>query len=125
MATPLRAYVEDAFSASDADACGEDFGEAQRLRDGAIGASEDASTASTAESTRAREALTTYYRALCAIESRIPISPCEGHAEVEFAWFEAGRGPRASPSSSEGRVLSARPFPPTDSSDTTPSWPHT
>ena len=103
MATPLRAYVEDAFSASDADACGEDFGEAQRLRDGAIGASEDASTASTAESTRAREALTTYYRALCAIESRIPISPCEGHAEVEFAWFEAGRGPRASPAAVSAR----------------------
>ena len=106
MAAPLRAYVEDAFSASDADACGEDFGEAQRLRDGAIRAStaaEGASTASTAEATRAREALTTYYRALCAIESRIPISPCEGHAEVEFAWFEAGRGPRASPAAVSAR----------------------
>jgi len=57
VAAPLRAYVEDAFSASDADACGEDFGEAQRLRDGAIRAStaaEGASTASTAEATRAR-----------------------------------------------------------------------
>ena len=106
MAAPLRAYVEDAFSASDADACGEDFGEAQRLRDGAIRAStaaEGASTASTAGATRAREALTTYYRALCAIESRIPISPCEGHAEVEFAWFEAGRGPRASPAAVSAR----------------------
>ena len=68
MATPLRAYVEETFSASDADACGEDFGEAQRLRDGAISATTSGGgggvdggiggTAVAVEATRAKEALT-------------------------------------------------------------------
>ena len=82
-----------------------------RRSDRASAAAESASTASTAEATRAREALTTYYRALCAIESRIPISPCEGHAEVEFAWFEAGRGPRASPAAVSARDVRTKSAP--------------
>ena len=90
VATPLRAYVEETFSASGADACGEDFGEAQRLRDAAA-------EACARDDGGATEALRGYYRALCAMESRIPISASAEHAVVEFSWRDSGRGARASP----------------------------
>lgn len=96
LVTPLRAYVASTLSEGDAVACGDDFGEAQRLRDGAAARAEDAGSSSGSWAD-AREALREYYRGLCAIESRIPISSASEHARVEFSWRDAGRGPRASP----------------------------
>jgi len=90
VATPLRAYVSMTFSEDEAEACGGDFGEAQRLRDAAA-------DACARDDAGATEALRGYYRALCAMESRIPISTSVEHAVVEFSWRDSGRGARASP----------------------------
>ena len=78
------------FSEGEAEACGGDFGEAQRLRDAAA-------EACARDDGGATEAWRGYYRALCAMESRIPISASAEHAVVEFSWRDSGRGARASP----------------------------
>lgn len=43
-----------------------------------------------ASSTARRDLLQNYYRALCAVESRFPISPDKDHVNtVSFTWFDA------------------------------------
>lgn len=90
IATPLHDFVSRAFSEGDSASCAEDFGETQRLRDSVERALDD-EDAKGERLDETKDALTAYYRALCVIESRFPISGSEGHAGVDFAWLEGGR----------------------------------
>ena len=81
-----------------ADVAGEvlgDFGEFQRLRDAVVEATSVASAGRDEEGARA--CLLAYYRALCAIASRFPISDDDAHARVCFAWSDARGGTGAAP----------------------------
>ena len=86
VAQPLHDFVTRAFSESDAASVLDDFGETQRLRDVVV----DATLDETRPLEQLRDVLLAYYRALCVIESRFPISDSPGHAKVEFAWYDAG-----------------------------------
>ena len=89
IASALHAHASEALSPDDADGAAGDFAETQRLR--------DAATTSANEGSEDVEAFAEYYRALRALESRIPISEGAGHARVEFEWFDVGRGVKAAP----------------------------
>lgn len=99
VAQPLHDFVTRAFSESDAASVLDDFGETQRLRDAVVDATLDESR----PLEQLRDSLLAYYRALCVIESRFPISDSPGHARVGFAWYDAGS--RGTPTAIEARDI--------------------
>jgi programmed cell death 6-interacting protein len=78
---PIRSYIENTFSPEEATSSEEDLTRLGLLR------SEIVVDQQTHE--QRRETLLAYYRALCVVESRFPISKQSGHIDVAFSWADA------------------------------------
>lgn len=81
---PLRNFIVINYSEREAQNLEDDLQTLKEMRsDVERGGAVDSSTAR-------RDLLQNYYRALCAVESRFPISPDKDHVNtVSFTWFDA------------------------------------
>ncbi|GFR44801.1 hypothetical protein Agub_g6136, partial [Astrephomene gubernaculifera] len=85
--TPLLTYIRATYSDREADDAADDLERIQALR-------AEVALAQSGSQPSARDTLMKYYRCLCAIETRFPISKEKGHAQVVFSWFDAFRPTR-------------------------------
>ncbi|GLC38437.1 hypothetical protein PLESTB_001578000 [Pleodorina starrii] len=85
--SPLLAYIRATYSNREADEAADDLERVQSLRSEVI-------LAQSGTQPGVRETVTKYYRYLCAVETRFPISKEKGHAQVSFAWNDAFRPSR-------------------------------
>ncbi|KAG2490070.1 hypothetical protein HYH03_011535 [Edaphochlamys debaryana] len=85
--SPLLAYIRATYSDREADDAADDLERVQSLR-------AEVAQLQTGTQPSARETLAKYYRYLCAVETRFPISKEKGQAQVSFVWFDAFRPSR-------------------------------
>lgn len=84
---PLRNYIVYNYSEREAQNLEDDL---QTLKEYRSDIERAGSTDSTSSLPARRDLLQNYYKALCAVESRFPISPDQDHINsVTFTWFDA------------------------------------
>eukprot|EP00873_Tetraselmis_striata_P008261 jgi/Tetstr1/428525/TSEL_001855.t1 len=78
---PLRAFVQANYSPHDAEECADDLDAVAGWRRAVVvqGGSPES----------LRDTLVKYYKALCAIETRFPVSKDKEHVNVNFTWYDA------------------------------------
>jgi programmed cell death 6-interacting protein len=81
VAGPIKAYIEATFSPQEAEEAGEDL-ETLKTRRAVVVANEQSHE-------QRRDTLLRYYRALCVVEARFPISKQAGHIHLVFTWCDA------------------------------------
>eukprot|EP00227_Mantoniella_beaufortii_P022182 CAMPEP_0197582208 /NCGR_PEP_ID=MMETSP1326-20131121/5484_1 /TAXON_ID=1155430 /ORGANISM="Genus nov. species nov., Strain RCC2288" /LENGTH=814 /DNA_ID=CAMNT_0043146249 /DNA_START=58 /DNA_END=2499 /DNA_ORIENTATION=- len=80
-AAPIRGYIEETFSPQEATSSEEDLQTLALLRSEVVGNAQSHE--------QRRETLQRYYRALCVVETRFPISKQKEHIQLSFTWCDA------------------------------------